>query len=197
MGNLLRDQALPRLENLMMAGGFNSYILLGISALLFRICCSQINYQMDRQSPCRPFFFYCHFLTRVLTYHLISRIVHGVTSIASVTIKKWYIPKPVICQQADVRFSFIRLQLDAEDGFRSMTTEIPVVGRNVQQESRISSRHRDSSGEIAAKVLGSAAPSSVPPVAPCKVEYSLNLATARQLKIVFPEELVRGARRVY
>jgi len=54
-------------------------------------------------------------------------------------------------------FPFIRLQLAAEDGFRSMTTEIPVVGRNVQQESRISSRHRDSSGEIAAKVLGSSA----------------------------------------
>ena len=52
-------------------------------------------------------------------------------------------------------------------------------------------------GELAQKALAGAAPSSLPPAAPRKVLYSLNLVTARQLKIDLPEKLVRGARQTY
>jgi len=52
-------------------------------------------------------------------------------------------------------------------------------------------------GEMAQKILGGAAPSSLPPAAPRKVQYSLNLVTARQMKIDLPEQLVRGARQTY
>jgi putative ABC transport system substrate-binding protein len=52
-------------------------------------------------------------------------------------------------------------------------------------------------GEMTRKVLQGAPPSSIAPEAPRKVLYSLNLSAARQLKIDFPDELVRGARQTY
>jgi len=52
-------------------------------------------------------------------------------------------------------------------------------------------------GEMAQKVLAGAAPSSLPAATPRKVLYSLNLNTARQMKIDLPEKLVRGARQTY
>jgi len=52
-------------------------------------------------------------------------------------------------------------------------------------------------GEMAQKILAGAAPSSLPPATPRKVLYSLNLVTARQMKITMPEPVVRGARQVY
>ena len=52
-------------------------------------------------------------------------------------------------------------------------------------------------GEMAQKVLAGAAPSSIPAATPRKVLYSLNLNTARQMKIDLPEQLVRGAHQTY
>jgi putative tryptophan/tyrosine transport system substrate-binding protein len=52
-------------------------------------------------------------------------------------------------------------------------------------------------GEKAQKILAGAAPSSLPPATPRKVLYSLNLVTARQMKLTVPEPMVRGARQVY
>lgn len=52
-------------------------------------------------------------------------------------------------------------------------------------------------GEMAVKVLEGAPPASISPASPRKVTYSLNLVTARRLKVEFPDELVRGARHVY
>ena len=52
-------------------------------------------------------------------------------------------------------------------------------------------------GEMARKVLQGAPPSSIVPEAPRKVLYSLNLSAAHQLKIDFPDEIVRGARQTY
>ena len=51
--------------------------------------------------------------------------------------------------------------------------------------------------EMAQKVLAGAAPSSLPAATPRKVLYSLNLVTARQMKIDLPDQLVRGARQTY
>jgi putative ABC transport system substrate-binding protein len=52
-------------------------------------------------------------------------------------------------------------------------------------------------GEMARRVLQGAPPSSIAPEPPRTVLYSLNLSAARQLKIDFPDELVRGARQTY
>jgi putative ABC transport system substrate-binding protein len=52
-------------------------------------------------------------------------------------------------------------------------------------------------GEMAQKVLGGISPSAIPPVSPRKVLYSVNLNTARQMKITIPDELIRGAHRTY
>ncbi len=52
-------------------------------------------------------------------------------------------------------------------------------------------------GEMAQKVLGGTAPGAIPSAAPRKVLYTLNLFTARQMKISLPEDLVRGARQTY
>jgi len=52
-------------------------------------------------------------------------------------------------------------------------------------------------GEMAQKVLGGADPASIPATAPRKVLYTLNLFTARQMKITLPDELVHGARQTY
>jgi putative ABC transport system substrate-binding protein len=52
-------------------------------------------------------------------------------------------------------------------------------------------------GQMAQKILAGAAPSSLPPATPRKVLYSLNLATARQMKLTVPEPIVRGARQTY
>ena len=48
-------------------------------------------------------------------------------------------------------------------------------------------------GEIAFKLLQGAKASSIPPGPPRKVVYSLNLNTAKHMKINIPEELLRGA----
>jgi putative ABC transport system substrate-binding protein len=52
-------------------------------------------------------------------------------------------------------------------------------------------------GEMAEKIIGGSAPAAIPVVSPRKVLYTLNLFTARQMKITLPEELVRGARQTY
>lgn len=52
-------------------------------------------------------------------------------------------------------------------------------------------------GEMAQKVLDGAPPSTLPVAAPRKVLYTLNLVTARQLKIDLSEQIVRGARHTY
>lgn len=52
-------------------------------------------------------------------------------------------------------------------------------------------------GEMALKALGGTPPHEIPPAPPRKVLYSLNLKTAQQMNITFPEQIVRGARRTY
>lgn len=52
-------------------------------------------------------------------------------------------------------------------------------------------------GDIAVKVLKGAAPAAIPPEAPRRVTYSLNMNTARQLKLTLPEDVVRGARQTF
>jgi putative ABC transport system substrate-binding protein len=51
-------------------------------------------------------------------------------------------------------------------------------------------------GEMAARILAGAPPTAIPPAPPRAVVYSINLKTARLLKIALPEALVRGAQTV-
>lgn len=48
-------------------------------------------------------------------------------------------------------------------------------------------------GEMAQKILEGVPPSAIPSALPRKVMYSLNLNTARQMKITISEELIQGA----
>lgn len=52
-------------------------------------------------------------------------------------------------------------------------------------------------GEMAAKIIGGASPASVGVAPPRRVQYTLNLATARQMKLDIPETLAKGARQIY
>lgn len=52
-------------------------------------------------------------------------------------------------------------------------------------------------GEMAVKVLKGAKPSSIPHGTPRTVLYSLNMNTAREMKIEIPDALARSARQVY
>ena len=52
-------------------------------------------------------------------------------------------------------------------------------------------------GEIAGKILGGTSPSSVPPVTPRKVTYSVNLKTAGAMNLELPQDVVRGATHVF
>ncbi len=52
-------------------------------------------------------------------------------------------------------------------------------------------------GEMALRVLQGAQPSAIPPAAPRKVLYSINLKTARQIKITISEQLAKKARNIY
>ena len=52
-------------------------------------------------------------------------------------------------------------------------------------------------GELAARLLGGNATETIPPIAPRKVVYWLNLETARQMKLQFSQAIVKGARDVY
>ncbi|MGH9748872.1 MAG: ABC transporter substrate-binding protein [Candidatus Polarisedimenticolia bacterium] len=51
-------------------------------------------------------------------------------------------------------------------------------------------------GEVAARLLQGASPASVPPATPRRVVYSINLKTARLLRIDLPPNLVQGAQAV-
>lgn len=52
-------------------------------------------------------------------------------------------------------------------------------------------------GEMADKILAGAEPSSLPAASPRTVKYTINLMTARQMKLALPEQLVRGAHQTY
>jgi putative tryptophan/tyrosine transport system substrate-binding protein len=52
-------------------------------------------------------------------------------------------------------------------------------------------------GELAARVLKGARAGSIAPVAPRRVTYSLNLRTAREMRVVFSESVLNGAANVY
>jgi putative ABC transport system substrate-binding protein len=52
-------------------------------------------------------------------------------------------------------------------------------------------------GEMAQKVLGGANPGMIPAAPPRKIQYTLNLFTARQMNIRLSNELIRGARQTY
>ena len=52
-------------------------------------------------------------------------------------------------------------------------------------------------GEIAVRVLQGAQPSSIPAAAPRKVHYTLNLYTAKQMKLSLSEHLLSGAHQTY
>lgn len=51
--------------------------------------------------------------------------------------------------------------------------------------------------EIALRILKGTEARSIPPVSPRKVEYSVNLRTAQEMKIEIPGDIVRGAREVF
>jgi putative ABC transport system substrate-binding protein len=51
-------------------------------------------------------------------------------------------------------------------------------------------------GELALKILHGSSPASLPPVPPRKVTYSVNLRTARHMKVEIPRALLEGARSV-
>lgn len=53
------------------------------------------------------------------------------------------------------------------------------------------------SGEMAQKIILGVQPGSIPPASPRKVLYSLNLKTAKKMKVNIPEELVRDAQNVF
>jgi putative ABC transport system substrate-binding protein len=52
-------------------------------------------------------------------------------------------------------------------------------------------------GELAIKVLRGVSPGDIPPAAPRKVLYSVNLKTAQQIKITIPDHLVKKALNIY
>ncbi len=52
-------------------------------------------------------------------------------------------------------------------------------------------------GELAKKILDGRSPDSLSPESPRKVAYAINLKTARYMKIVLPDSLVRGAAEVF
>ena len=52
-------------------------------------------------------------------------------------------------------------------------------------------------GEMAFKILKGAAPGSIPPAAPRKVYYDLNLKTAQQMKITFSDKILKGAHQTF
>ena len=50
---------------------------------------------------------------------------------------------------------------------------------------------------MARKILGGSEAAAIPPQSPRRVLYTLNLFTARQMKIPLSGELVRGAHQTY
>jgi putative ABC transport system substrate-binding protein len=52
-------------------------------------------------------------------------------------------------------------------------------------------------GEMALQLLQGAQASALPPIAPRKVVYSLNLKTASYMKVDIPEALIKGAQQVF
>lgn len=53
------------------------------------------------------------------------------------------------------------------------------------------------SGAMAFKILRGVSPRAIPPAPPRKALYSLNIRTAKQMKIDIPAEVIRGAQTVY
>ena len=52
-------------------------------------------------------------------------------------------------------------------------------------------------GEMAAKILKGAAPSSIAPASPRKAYYVLNLKTAQQMNITFSDKILKGAHQTF
>jgi putative ABC transport system substrate-binding protein len=52
-------------------------------------------------------------------------------------------------------------------------------------------------GEMAVKVLKGASPASLQPETPRTITYSINMNTARTMKLVIPDDVVRGAKQTY
>jgi putative ABC transport system substrate-binding protein len=52
-------------------------------------------------------------------------------------------------------------------------------------------------GEMAVRVLEGAQPASIPAAAPRKVQYTINLYTAKQMKLSLSDQLLSGARQTY
>jgi putative ABC transport system substrate-binding protein len=52
-------------------------------------------------------------------------------------------------------------------------------------------------GEMAFKVIQGTKVSSIPPASPRKITYSLNMNTARLMKIQIPEKLIQEAKQIY
>jgi putative ABC transport system substrate-binding protein len=52
-------------------------------------------------------------------------------------------------------------------------------------------------GELALKVLKGASPGTIPPETPRTVSYSLNMNTARMMKLAIPDDVVRGAKQTF
>jgi putative ABC transport system substrate-binding protein len=87
----------------------------------------------------------------------------------------------------------------------SLRNEIPFIGPSENwakagAASAFSWNYEDlgvQCGEILMKLLKGAKSSEIAPVGPRKIEYSLNLKTADQLKIDFSPEIINGAKSVF
>jgi putative ABC transport system substrate-binding protein len=87
----------------------------------------------------------------------------------------------------------------------SLKRKIPVIGLSsfftkAGAAMSFDSDYKDigrQAGEIAARIIAGAKASSIKPVAPRKCVYSINLATAARLGIVFPQNVVKDAAEVF
>jgi putative ABC transport system substrate-binding protein len=87
----------------------------------------------------------------------------------------------------------------------SVQSSIPVIGPSVQwvKAGALLSLDCDykevgsQCGTMAIRVLSGETPASIPPISPRSLRYSLNMTTARQFKIDFPDHFVQGAKQKF
>jgi putative ABC transport system substrate-binding protein len=87
----------------------------------------------------------------------------------------------------------------------SIRNSIPVIGPSVMWVRAgvlysLDSDYKDvgaQCGEMVAKILRGTAPGAIPPESPRSLKYSLNMTTARQMKLSIPDDIVRGAQQTF
>jgi len=87
----------------------------------------------------------------------------------------------------------------------SFQNSIPVIGPSVQWVKAgallsLDCDYKEVGAQCAAmasRILNGEAPSAISPVSPRSVRYSLNMRTAQQLKVVLPDQIMRGAKQTF